>query len=174
MPALPHYPADNPSPGTLDLFALAPADRDEQPVGGLTSHRHPDTSVAAGDHDFTGHRSGIHNAIEDAGSLGLTAKEVADLGLASSVQLAGARLLELRGSRAGFEKVVARRTYPDGKLAQRDGAAIHWALDQTGLDDLWPGTTWEPDPVVHLCPHCGHKMKPRTARPGLALEAGDR
>lgn len=79
-------------------------------------------------------------------------------GLADSVQLAGARLLELRGERVGYSRRVARLYTEDGwvtraRAGYRPGIVhVHVAFEH----DLPTGLALAPAADRSPCACCGH------------------
>lgn len=100
---------------------------------GRVGNEHPDTSIEAARQELGGQRLAVLQFIRARGEEGATAAELVAAGAAPNVQLAGARLQELRGETEVYEAMIERRVDADGKLmrralpGQRPGA-IHWAL----------------------------------------------
>lgn len=127
-------------------------------AGGLTGVRHPVTSRVAAVAELTEVRRTIARFVHEAGVEGVVAADLVYAGLTDSVQLAGARLLELRGDRVGYTRRAGRIYTADGWVTrQRAGyqpgiVHVHVAYEA----DLPDGQRLAPSLDRSPCSCCGH------------------
>ena len=146
--------------GARDLAAALRRDHPDPSIlaGGLTGRSNPSTSARAAQTDFGGARRSIEGFVRESGLQGVTAADVAYEGLAESVQLAGARLLELRGDRLGLTRRVGRLFTAAGwvtraRAGYRPGVVhVHVAFES----ELPEGQSLAPSADRTPCKFCGH------------------
>ena len=148
---------------TTRLDVLFGTDGEPNPDLGLTGRHHPTTSQTARPGGLPGQRAAILALLLAEGDGGVTAADLVAEGICPSTQLAGARLLELRGARQGFDRIIDRAVNTSGALivrARDDGraGAVHYLL--TG--QLPDGARFENLPAPAVCRCCGQTIKART------------